>query len=115
VKIMKILPLLAVPLIFSACATQPSVTIVPIGQSARAPADVAQCISKTWADKTQQPVTSQTVIANDVAVDVMQPGQAPGGSAALVRPALSGGPGSSVSYRSVGSTMPPPADINSCL
>jgi len=113
-KIMKILPIAAVPLIFAACATQPPVTITPVGQSARAPADVAMCISKTWADKAQQPVTSQTVIAGDVAVDVLIPGQAPGGSAAMVRPAQTG-TGSWVGYRSVGSTMPPPADISTCL
>jgi hypothetical protein len=117
VKIVKILPIAAVPLIFAACAAQPpvGVTITPVGQSARAPADVAVCISKTWADRTQQPVTSQTVIAGNLAVDVLVPGQAPGGSAAMVRPAQTGGPGSWVGYRSVGSTMPPPADINTCL
>jgi hypothetical protein len=114
VKIVKILPFLAVPLLVSACATQPSVTITPIGQSARAPADVAQCISKTWADKTQQNVISQTVIANNVAVDVLLPGQPPGGSAAIVRPAATGN-GSWVGYRSVGSTMAAPSDIGTCL
>ncbi len=113
-KIVKILPIAAVPLIFAACASQPPVNITPVGQSARAPTDVAMCIAKTWADKSQQPVTSQTVIAGNVAMDVLLPGQAPGGSAAMVRPAQTG-TGSWVGYRSVGSTMPPPADISTCL
>lgn len=113
-KKMKILPFLALPLILSACATQPPVALTSVGQSARAPDDVAQCIAKTWADQTQQPITIQTAIANDVGVDVLLPGQPPYGSAAIVRPSRSG-TGSWVGYRTVGQPVTPPASIDSCL
>lgn len=99
-----------------ACATQePQMT--SIGKSAKAPQAVAQCISTSWADKTQTPVVSQTRVANDFGVDVLVPGQQPGGDAAVVRQSPQG-PGSWVGYRSLHNTAPDPsvtAAISSCL
>jgi len=99
-----------------ACAThQP--TISSVGKSAKPPQAVAQCIAQGWADKTQTPIVSQTAIANDFGVDVLVPGQPPGGDAAVVRQAP-GGRGTWVGYRSTTNAAPDPsvtAAISSCL
>jgi hypothetical protein len=111
----KYLPIIAVSVLFSACATQPAASVQPVGTSAKAPADVAQCIAQKWADSTQQPVTSQVTIANNLGVDVLAPGQAPGGAAAVIRPAVRG-PGSWVGYRAGGvADANVVSSINGCL
>lgn len=100
----------------SACATQQP-TISSIGTSPKAPQVVAQCISTRWADKTQTPVVSQTRVANDFGVDVLVPGQQPGGDAAVVRQSPQG-PGTWVGYRSTTNAAPDPsvtAAVSSCL
>lgn len=122
---MKYLPIIALSM---ACATtamaQSAPQITPQGRSAQQPKEVAQCIAKRWADKTQQPVISQTVAANDTAVDVLLPGQKPGGSAAVVRPAPPNSfhtttptNGSWVGLRTVDGAVDPSvqADIQACL
>lgn len=114
---MKYLPIIALTVALSACATQPPEHFASIGNSAKAPKDVAQCIATTWANKSQQPVVSQTTIANDRGVDILVPGQAPGGDAATVRPAMQGD-GSWVGYRSSKGMSPDPAmtsDVSACL
>lgn len=114
---MKYLPLIALSVVFSACAAQPTEHFASVGKSTKAPKEVAQCIASAWADKTQQPVVSQTTIANDRGVDVLMPGQRPGGSAAIVRPAMQGD-GTWVGLRSEDGGTPDPAaasDINACL
>ncbi len=103
---MKYLPIIATAALFSASAmAAPSEQFTSVGKSDKAPKAVAQCIASAWADKTQQPVVSQTVIANDMGVDVLVPGQAPGGDAATVRPSLQG-PGTWVGFRSTSGTAP---------
>jgi hypothetical protein len=112
----KYLPILALSVICAACAAPMDANITAVGPSAKAPADVAQCIAKTWADKAQLPVTSQTAVANDLAVNVYLPGAPadPAGPAAIVRPARSGS-GSWVGFRSNGSAQGVPGDIAGCL
>ncbi|MGI4814339.1 MAG: hypothetical protein ACRYG5_17035 [Janthinobacterium lividum] len=114
---MKYIPVVGVSILFAACATQVPSNVQPVGKSANAPQDVAQCIAKRWADKTQQTITSQTTIANNLGVDVLMPGAAPGGNAAVVRPSLDG-KGAWVGIRSTGGAPVSPdaaSDINSCL
>jgi len=114
---MKYLPIIALTVAVSACAAQPVENYASIGKSAKPPAVLAQCIAASWADKSQQPVVSQTVIANNLGVDVLVPGQPPGGNAATVRPSLQG-TGSWVGYRSAQGGAPDAtvtSDINSCL
>jgi hypothetical protein len=112
----KYLPLLALTVICAACAAPMNTNITEVGSSAKAPADVAQCIATTWADKAQLPVTSQTAVANDIGVNVYLPGAPadPAGPAAIVRPARSGS-GSWVGFRSGGSAQAVPGDIAGCL
>ena len=111
---MKYFPIAAISVLFAACTTVPPTTMQSIGKSAKAPSDVAQCIAKQWADASQQPVTVQTQIANDQGLDVLMPGQPPGGNAAIVRPL---GTGSWVGVRTVGGSPAPAntASINDCL
>lgn len=91
---MKYLPLLAATAaaaMLAACAGQPTQPgVQSVGTSQKAPPVVAQCIAQAWADKTQQPITTQSVLANNAAADVLLPGQPPGGAAAVVRPNWSG-------------------------
>jgi hypothetical protein len=113
----KYLPIIALTIAVSACATQPTDHFASIGNSAKAPKDVAVCIASSWATKTQQPIVSQTTIANDMGVDVLVPGQPPGGSAAIVRPAMQGN-GTWVGFRSADGAVPGPdvtSDISACL
>ncbi|KAG0163321.1 hypothetical protein DFQ28_010051 [Apophysomyces sp. BC1034] len=111
---MKYLPILAVSVVVAACAAQPPAGVQPVGKSARSPQEVAQCISQKWADRSQQPVTLQTTIANDQAFDVLLPGERPGGAAALVQPDPSGN-GSWVGIRDGGAYRHAAIDINDCL
>lgn len=112
---MKYLPILATSVVLAACAAQPEAVVQPVGNSARAPKVVAQCIAQKWADKQQQPVTLQNELANDQALDVLLPGQKPGGAAAIVRPATTGS-GSWVGIRTGGGAYrEAAADINGCL
>ncbi len=87
----KLLPLIALTVAASAFAQQqPQWTIQNVGQSQKPANQVAACIAKTWADKSQQQVISQDVLANDMAMDVYVPGQQPPNGAAArwcVRPA----------------------------
>lgn len=91
---MKYLPLLATTaaaVLLAACAGQPNQPgVQTVGTSQKAPPVVAQCIAQSWADKTQQPVTTQSMLANNAAADVLLPGQPPGGAGAVVRPNWSG-------------------------
>jgi hypothetical protein len=74
---------------------------------------VAQCIAVNWANSSQQTVYSQYIYANDTAFDVFVPGtQAPGGSAAIVRPSPTGS-GTSVGFRGPDSNAA--SSINQCL
>lgn len=114
---MKYLPMLAVAAILPACAMQPNVPESAASMSTKAPREVAQCIAKTWADQAQQPVVSQTTIANDVGIDVFVPGQPPGGAAAVVRPQPDG-KGSWVAYRAADGALSrstPAGDVSACL
>ncbi len=117
---MKYLPLLATTaaaVLLSACAgpgMQPGVTSV--GTSQKTAPVVSQCIAQSWADKSQQPVTTQSVLANDMAADVLLPGQPPGGAGAVVRPAWTGS-GTWVGLRtgSGADTSSASSDIQACL
>ena len=112
---MKISPLLALTVAFSASAAQP-VAVQQVGTSQKAPKVVAQCVAQKWADKSQQQVVSQDALANDQAVDVYVPGQQPpNGAAAVVRPARSG-PGTWVGFRASGAAgSQATGDIQTCL
>ncbi|WP_231755900.1 MULTISPECIES: hypothetical protein [unclassified Burkholderia] len=89
-----------------------------VGQSQKPAPDVSACIAKTWADKSQQQVVTQNVLANGLAADVYVPGQQPpNGAAAVVRPAFSGNAKTSVGFRAGSGSADGAAagDINSCL
>ncbi|WP_317135480.1 MULTISPECIES: hypothetical protein [Burkholderia] len=89
-----------------------------MGQSQKPAQDVATCIAKTWADKAQQQVVTQEVLANGLAADVYVPGQQPpNGAAAVVRPAPSGNAKTWVGFRAGSGAAGGAAasDINSCL
>lgn len=107
---MKTLPLIALFAAASACAQTPS-NVQAVGQTQRAAEPVAFCIAKKWADASQQPVILQTIVANNLAMDVYVPGQSPpSGNAAMVRP------GTSVAFRSTGQVGEDQASaIKSCL
>ena len=118
---MKYLPLIAATAItatLAACAT-PNVPqgTQSIGTSQQAPAAVAQCIARKWADRSQQPVVSQTMLANNQAVDVYLPGQPPpDGMAATVRPSWSPTNRTWVGYRAGASAgADATGDISACL
>ncbi|WP_233829926.1 hypothetical protein [Paraburkholderia sp. ZP32-5] len=97
---MKYLPLIALTVALSACAGQPPAGVQSVGQSQQPPRAVGTCIAHKWADASQQQVVSQTMLANDQAMDVYVPGQQPpNGAAAVVRP---NGQGSWVGFRSAG-------------
>ncbi|MFM0214543.1 hypothetical protein PQR11_10785 [Paraburkholderia strydomiana] len=115
---MKLLSLLVVTVAVSACASQP---IPPgaqsVGESQRSVAAVAQCIAKKWADRSQQQVISQVIVANDQAMDVYVPGQQPpSGAAAVVRPSWTGNSKTSVGFRTgSGGGSNAIGDIGGCL
>ena len=119
---MKYLPRLALaaPLCvaLAACVNQP----IPegaqsVGTSQQPPAAVAQCIAKKWADRSQQQVISQTMLADNRAVDVYVPGQRPpDGAAATVRPAWSQTAKTWVGFRAGGGAgADATSDISGCL
>ncbi|AJK49367.1 hypothetical protein [Burkholderia plantarii] len=119
INVKKLLPLIALTVAASAFAQQqqPQWTIQNVGQSQKPAPQVAACIAKSWADKSQQQVISQDVLANDMAMDVYVPGQQPpNGAAAMVRPARSAGAATWVGFRSVGDAAnPAAADLSTCL
>jgi len=88
-----------------------------VGTSEQPSAAVAQCIARKWADRSQQPVVSQTMLANNQAVDVYVPGQPPpDGTAATVRPSWSPTTRTWVGYRDGGNAgTDATGDINACL
>jgi hypothetical protein len=112
---MKYLVLMALAVAASASAQTPA-RVQSVGQSQQPPKVVAQCIAKKWADKSQQQVISQNMLANDQAFDVYMPGQqAPAGAAAIVRVGGSG-TGSSVGFRASGAAgSDATSDISACL
>jgi hypothetical protein len=117
VKYLPLLATTAAAVMLTACAgqqMQPGVQNV--GTSQKAPPVVAQCIAQAWADKSQQPVTTQSVLANNAAADVLLPGQPPGGAGAVVRPAWTGS-GTWVGLRqgSGADTSAAASDIQGCL
>ena len=112
---MKYLPLIALAVAVSANA-QSTASVQSVGQSQQPPRAVAECIAHKWADKAQQQVVSQSVLANDQAFDVYVPGQQPPtGAAAMVRPANTG-KGSAVGFRAGGAAgSDATSDISACL
>ncbi|KVD81981.1 hypothetical protein WS62_23800 [Burkholderia sp. ABCPW 14] len=113
---MKYLPFIA--LIVATSASAAGTDVQNVGQSQKPAQDVSTCIAKTWADKAQQQVVTQEVLANGLAADVYVPGQQPpNGAAAVVRPARSGNAKTWVGFRAgTGSADSAAAgDINSCL
>ncbi|PXW27428.1 hypothetical protein [Paraburkholderia caballeronis] len=115
---MKYLPLIAITAALAACANQPIPTgAQSVGTSQQAPTAVAQCIAQKWADRSQQQVVSQTMLANNQAVDVYVPGQQPpNGAAAIVRPAWSANAKTWVGFRAAGGAAgDATGDIGACL
>ncbi|WP_296654600.1 hypothetical protein [Paraburkholderia sp.] len=84
-----------------ACASQPlPMGAESVGTSLHPSAAVAQCIAQKWADRSQQQVVSQTMMANNQSIDVYMPGQRPpDGAAATVRPSWSPNNKTWVGYR----------------
>lgn len=113
---MKYLPLIALTVAISACATRPA-GVQSVGESRQPPATVAQCVAQKWADKSQQQVTSQVMLANGQAVDVYAPGQQPPkGAAAVIRPSWSGKGGTWAGFRPNGAAgSDATGDISACL
>ncbi|MDR6475910.1 hypothetical protein C8K18_10466 [Paraburkholderia sp. GV068] len=115
---MKPLSLLLVTVAVSACANQPMPPgAQAVGESQRSAPVVAQCIAKDWADRSQQQVISQVIVANDQAMDVYVPGQQPpGGAAAVVRPSWTGNSKTSVGFRAgSGGGSNAMGDVGGCL
>ncbi|MGS0891375.1 hypothetical protein ACVBGC_02255 [Burkholderia stagnalis] len=109
----KYLPLIALTVAISAHAADPAAP-QNVGQSQKPAEEVAQCIAKTWADKSQQQVTSQYELANGLAMAVYVPGQQPpNGAAAVVRPANNANAKTWVGFR--GADAGAASDINTCL
>lgn len=115
---MKPLPfLLMTAVTLTACATAPmSPNAQSVGESQQPVAAVAQCIAQKWADRSQQTVISQVIVANNQAMDVYVPGQRPpDGAAAVVRPSWTGHK-TWVGFRSgAGAGGDATGDINACL
>ncbi|MET3820555.1 hypothetical protein ACVK00_002151 [Burkholderia sp. PvR073] len=108
---MKYLPLIALTVAISAHAADPAMQNV--GQSQKSAQDVSACIAKTWADKSQQQVVSQNVLANGLATDVYVPGQQPpNGAAAMVRPSSKADAKTWVGVRGDAASA---GDITACL
>lgn len=118
--------LVLVAAVLGGCAYQPMpMGVQSVGTSERPTASVAQCIARKWADRSQQPVISQMVLADNQAVDVYVPGQPPpDGAAAMVRPAWSPTNRTWVGYRSgtgtgtgtgAGAGAEATGDISACL
>jgi hypothetical protein len=117
VKYLPLLATTATAVLLSACAGQPmQAGVQNVGTSQKTAPVVAQCIAQAWADKTQQPITTQSILANNQAADVLLPGQPPGGAAAVVRPSWQGS-GTWVGLRqgSGADTSAAASDIQACL
>jgi hypothetical protein len=102
----------------AACANQPMPPDTQsVGQSQQPPGAVAQCIARKWADRSQQQVVSQAVLANNQAMDIYVPGQRPpNGAAAVVRPAWTANNKTWVGFRaSGGAGSNDTGDISACL
>jgi hypothetical protein len=115
---MKPLSILVVTAALSACASQPMPPSAPsLGESQQPVSVVAQCIAKNWADRSQQQVISQVIVANNQAMDVYVPGQQPpNGAAALVRPSYTGNSKTWVGFRAgSGAGGNSGGDISGCL
>lgn len=116
---MKPLPLLIVTAAtLTACATTPMPPgAQSVGESQQPVDAVAQCIAQKWANRSQQQVISQVIVANNQAMDVYVPGQQPpNGAAAVVRPSWSGHSRTWVGFRSgAGAGSDATGDINACL
>lgn len=118
---MKSLPLLVVTAAtLTACANAPMPpNAQTVGESQQPVSAVWQCIAQKWANRSQQQVISQVIVANNQAMDVYVPGQQPpSGAAALVRPSWSGNSKTWVGFRpgaGGGDASGGAADINSCL
>ncbi|MGU7778686.1 hypothetical protein [Burkholderia sp. PU8-34] len=111
---MKYLPLIALTVAISAHAADPSPAVQNVGQSQKPAQEVSACIAKAWADKSQQQVVSQNVLANGLATDVYAPGQQPpNGAAAMIRPAQTASAKTWVGFRGTGADAA--GDINACL
>jgi hypothetical protein len=116
---MKPLPfLLVTATTLTACATTPMPpNAQSVGESQQPVAAVAQCIAQKWADRSQQTVISQVIVANNQAMDVYVPGQQPpNGAAAVVRPSWTGNSKTWVGFRpgSAGGSGTG-ADVSGCL
>ncbi|MFL9935601.1 hypothetical protein P0D88_42475 [Paraburkholderia sp. RL18-103-BIB-C] len=115
---MKPLPILLVTAAtLTACATAPMPpNAQSVGESQHPVAAVAQCIAQKWANRSQQTVISQVIVANNQAMDVYVPGQRPpDGAAAVVRPSWTGQK-TWVGFRSgAGAGGDATGDINACL
>ncbi|SOE86943.1 hypothetical protein SAMN05446935_7475 [Burkholderia sp. YR290] len=113
---MKHLPAIAIIVVLSACAARSPTDVQTVGTSQQPAKTVGHCIAKRWADKTQQQVMSQNILANDMAMDVYVPGQQPpSGAAALVRPNTQGS-GTWVGLRAAGGAGRDVAgDASACL
>jgi len=110
----KCLPIVALAAFVSVQAAAQPGPVQPVGRSNHPPRQVAQCIAKTWADRSQKQVLIQYVAANDRGFAVLLPGQTPGGAAALVD--SDGGPGTRVAFRTAGRPYREAvADIQGCL
>lgn len=111
---MKYFPLVALAVLVSVQAAAQPGPVQPVGRSNNPPRQVAQCIAKTWADRSQQQVVMQYTVANDRGFEVLLPGQTPGGAAAIVD--SDGGQGTRVAIRTAGrGYRDAAADIQGCL
>ncbi len=114
---MRYIPLIVLSAVLSACATQPAANVQPVGDSEQSVRAVSQCIARKWADRSQQQIVSQDVLAGDQAVDVYVPGgHPPDGAAAMVRPARAAGKSAWVGLRAGASASSDTVDdIKACL
>lgn len=114
---MRYIPFIALSAVLGACATQPGADVQSVGDSQQSVRAVSQCISQKWANKSQQQVVSQDVLAGDQAVDVYVPGgHPPDGAAAVVRPARTSGQSAWAGWRAGASASSDPVDdIKACL
>ncbi|WP_081061892.1 hypothetical protein [Burkholderia territorii] len=114
---MRYISLVVATAALSACAAQPSANVQPVGDSQQSVRTVAQCVAQKWANRSQQRVVLQDVLANDRAIDVYAPGsRPPDGAAAIVRPLSASGKSAWVGLRA-GTTGNSDSvdDIKACL
>jgi hypothetical protein len=114
----KYLPLIVITAALGACANPMPSGTQSVGTSQQPVGAVAQCIAQKWADRSQQQVVTQTIVANNQAADVYMPGQQPpNGGAAIVRPAWSSSGKTWVGVRAGpgGADSAATGDISACL